>query len=227
MTDPAEAIRVLIVDDHAVVRRGVRALLETEDDFLVVGEASNGREAVDLTAELEPDLVLMDLMMPEMGGGEAIATIRSANPDVAVVVLSSFMGEDELFPAIRAGAAGYLLKDGEPEDLLHGLRDAARGGMPLAPAAARRLMAEATRARVPLETAVNELSKREVEVLELLTRGLCNRDIADRLYISEATVRSHVSSILRKLGVESRTQAALFALRAGVVRVEDLEMPTG
>lgn len=225
MTEKADAIRVLIVDDHAVVRRGVRALLECEDDFSVVGEACNGREAVALATELEPDLVLMDLMMPEMGGGEAIARIRSANPDLAVVVFSSFVGEDELFPAIRAGAAGYLLKDGAPEDLLRGLRDAARGGMPLAPAAARRLMTEATRARVPLEPAANELSKREVEVLKVLTRGLSNRDIAERLYISEATVRSHVSSILRKLGVESRTQAALFALRAGLVRVEELDLP--
>jgi DNA-binding NarL/FixJ family response regulator len=223
MTESPAVTRVLIVDDHAVVRTGLRALLDCAPDFEVVGEARTGREAVTRAAELSPDLVLMDLLMPDMGGAEATARITSADPDVTVVVLSSFVSDDQLIPAIRAGAAGYLLKDGEPEDLLRGLREAVGGGTPLAPAAARRLMAEAARSEERVGPEVDPLSEREVEVLKTLTLGLSNRDIADRLCISEATTRSHVSHILAKLGLSSRTQAALYALRTGLVSVDELE----
>lgn len=217
----AKPIKVLLVDDHEIVRKGVAALLETEDDIQVVGEATNGREALDKVAELEPRVILMDLVMPEMDGVEATRTIRERHPEAQILVLTSFGGDDKLFPAIKAGALGYLLKDTRPDDLVHAIRQAAEGHSALNPSVARRLLKEFSReamASAPTEP----LTERETEVLSLLARGLTNEQVGAKLFISEATVRTHVSHILAKLGLTNRTQAALYALREGLVSLEEI-----
>jgi NarL family two-component system response regulator LiaR len=217
MTAP---IRVLIADDHAIVRKGLRALLTTEPDIEVAGEAADGRAAVREAARLRPDVILMDLVMPEMDGIEAIRQITTQQPAARILVLTSFAADEKVFPAIKAGALGYLLKDSGPEDLVHALHQVHRGESSLHPTIARRLLQELSRPAERPPTP-DPLTEREVAVLRLVARGHSNREIADDLAISEATVRTHVSNILGKLHLASRTQAALYALREGLASLDD------
>jgi len=210
-------IRVLITDDHGVVRQGLRMFLTLDPDIEVVGEAENGEEALSMVRELHPNVVLMDLLMPVMNGMEATKAIRSEMPDVEVIALTSVLEDVSVTGAVRAGAMGYLLKDTQAEELHRAIRGAAEGRVQLAPEAAVRLMREVRSPENP-----EALTDREVEVLKLLARGKANKQIADELFVEEKTVKSHVSSILRKLGVRSRTQAALHAVRTGLVSVEEL-----
>jgi NarL family two-component system response regulator LiaR len=217
-----DVIRVLIADDHAVVREGLRALIEAQPDMTLVGEAANGVEAVRWTRELEPDVVLMDLVMPHKDGIEATGEIQQAQPDVQILVLTSFAEDDKVFPAIKAGAMGYLLKDASPLELLDGIRDVHRGEPTMHPTVARKLMREIKKPSDELPPTPEPLSEREAEVLALVARGLSNQEIADRLYISEKTVRTHVSNLLGKLHLANRTQATLYALREGIADLNDI-----
>jgi NarL family two-component system response regulator LiaR len=211
------AIRVLITDDHGVVRQGLRMFLSLDPDIQVVGEAQDGHEALEMARELKPDVVLMDLLMPVMDGLESTKAIRTELPDVEVIALTSVLEGASVTGAIRAGAIGYLLKDTDAEGLHQAIRGAAEGGVHLSPEAAAHLMREVRAPENP-----EALSDRETEVLRLLARGKANKRIASELYIEEHTVKAHVSSILMKLGVQSRTQAALHAVRTGLVSVEEL-----
>lgn len=214
------SIRVLVADDHAIVRKGIRALLATEPDIKVVGEAEHGREAIAKAEDLRPDVILMDLVMPKMDGIEAIRRITAHRPEVRILVLTSFAADDKVFPAIKAGALGYLLKDSGPQELVRAIRQVYRGESSLSPAIARKVLQEIS--RPPARPLTPEpLTDREVEVLQLIARGRSNREIADELVISEATVRTHVSNILGKLQLASRTQAALYALREGLASLEE------
>jgi NarL family two-component system response regulator LiaR len=217
MTD-VNPIRILIVDDHAVVREGLRALIETEPDMASAGEAADGVQAVQQVRSLQPDVVLMDLVMPRKGGIEAIAEIKAETPGVRILVLTSFAEDDQVFPAIKAGALGYLLKDSSAEELLQAIRDAHRGEPSMHPTIAYKLMRELQRSS-DLPPTESPLTEREVEVLKLVARGLSNQEIADRLVVSERTVRTHVSNILGKLHLANRTQAALYALREGLANL--------
>jgi DNA-binding NarL/FixJ family response regulator len=206
-------IRLLIADDHAVVRHGLAQLVATFEDVEVVGSAANGDAAVALSAERQPDVVLMDLEMPVLDGIEATRRIKAAQPDVAVVVLTSFSDRERILRALDAGAAGYLLKDVEPEELEKAIAAAARGEAPLDPKAARTLLS-ARSAAAPADA----LSDREREVLLMVAEGLPNKLIAQRLAISEKTVKAHLTSVFRQIGVTDRTQAALWAERNGLTR---------
>jgi DNA-binding NarL/FixJ family response regulator len=201
-------IRVLVADDHAVVRQGLRTFLDLQDDIEVVGEAADGASAVALAEELAPDVVLVDLVMPGVDGLEALRGLRERVPATRAIVLSSFIDDDKLFPAVRAGAAGYLLKDVQPQELVAAIRTVHAGGALLHPKVASRLLEEMS---------ADPLTPREREVLGLIGRGMANKVIARELSLSEKTVKAHVSSILAKLGVTDRTQAALYAVRAGLV----------
>jgi DNA-binding NarL/FixJ family response regulator len=213
-----QPVRVFVVDDHAVVRRGLRAYLETVDDMEVVGEAADGQDALDAIAALvaagrPPDVALMDLLMPGMDGVTATAAITQRHPEMAVVAMTSFTQADKVHGALQAGAAGYLLKDAEADEVAAAIRAARRGEVHLDPAIARQL----TRSLLaPTARSVNALTDREREILVLVAKGLSNQQIADALVISERTARTHVSNILSKLGVASRTQAALLAIREGI-----------
>jgi NarL family two-component system response regulator LiaR len=210
----------LIADDHPVVRTGIRHLLETEPGIELVGEVANGREAVGAVEQVRPDVILLDLVMPELDGIGAIREIKAHNPDVRILVLTTFASDDKLYPAIKAGAMGYFLKDTEPEDLVRAIEQVHRGEYPLSSTIAKKVLREiARRAEEPLTT--DPLTEREVEVLGLIARGMANRQIADQLAISEATVRTHVGNILGKLHLASRTQAALYALREGLASLFD------
>lgn len=215
-------ITVLIVDDHKVVRRGVRAFLETQPDISVVGESGSGSEAIQLVVEHAPDVVLMDLVMPEMDGVEATRRVKQASPRTQVIVLTSYHQDEYIFPAIRAGALSYLLKDAEPEELADAVRKAADGEAVLHPRVAARVVQELHGARQDTPNPFTELSERELEVLRLIADGMSNADIAEQLIISEKTVKSHVSNILSKLHLADRTQAAVYAWREGVVRSNDM-----
>ncbi len=217
--DRTAKVRVLLVDDHTVVRRGLRLVFELEDDLEVVGEASDGQEALARVAELRPDVVVMDLLMPVMNGVEATRAIRAAYPEVEVVALTSVLEDRMVVDAVEAGAAGYLLKETRPDDLFEAVRAAARGEVRLDPRAQARLMRELRRP-VPSAPAFETLTEREREVLEQLAHGATNKGIARALGVGEATVKSHVSAVLAKLGLKSRTQAALHALREGWVTRE-------
>jgi NarL family two-component system response regulator LiaR len=210
-------IRVLITDDHKVVRRGLRGFLELDPALEVVGEASTGEEAVELTRRLEPDVVLMDLLMPVMDGIEATRVIRRELPEVEVVALTSVLEDASVTGAVRAGAIGYLLKTTDADELCEAIKSAAAGKVQLAPEAAAHLMREV---RAPENPEV--LTERETEVLKLIARGKANKQIARELFIDEATVKSHVHRILSKLSVKSRTQAALHAVRVGLVSADEL-----
>ncbi len=215
-----EPISILIVDDHAVVRRGVRAYLETQPDLVVVAEAAAGEEAVRLASELVPDVVLMDLAMPGIDGVEATRRIRRISPRTQVVVLTSYHEDSHIFPAVKAGALSYLLKDMDPEDLAMAIRAAAQGHAVIHPRVATRLIAELRGAREESPNPFTELTDREMDVLRLIAEGLSNAEIAERLVISEKTVKGYVSNILSKLHLGDRTQAAVYAWREGVVRTE-------
>jgi DNA-binding NarL/FixJ family response regulator len=218
---PDAEIRVAVVDDHPVVRQGLRSFLEAQG-FDVVGEAASGDEAVTLVVECRPDVLLTDLVMPGVDGVEAIRRIRAAGQDVGILVLTSFSGADQVIPAIQAGADGYLLKDAGPATLADAIRAVHRGDPMLAPEAAAAVMAKVADgpAKPADPTAPNpdldRLTAREREVLAALGRGLSNRQLSDELFISEKTVKTHVSSVLSKLRLTDRTQAALYAVRAGL-----------
>ena len=222
-TSPDKKIGVLLVDDHAVVRQGLRMFIEMQNDMVVLGEGSNGAEAVELSVRLDPDVILMDLLMPEMDGVEATRRILISNPHARVLILTSFGEDDKVFPAIRAGAQGYLLKDIEPRDLVQAIRETYLGKAQLHPDVARRLMMavsdkgqvnEPKLASLPVE--LQGLTEREREVLDLIARGFTNREIAKKMVISEKTVKTHVSNLLDKLDLEDRTRAAIWALKHGL-----------
>jgi len=221
LKDESARISVLVVDDHSVVRRGIRSLLDTEEDLEVVGEAANGEEAVAEAERLEPDVILMDLVMPVLDGVEATRRIIKRRRNSRILVLTSFGSNDKLFPAVKAGALGYLLKEAGPEELVRAIRGAAAGEAALNPAIARRLLREYSREHGALPPP-EPLTEREIEVLRTLAQGLSNQNIAKRLFISEATVRTHVSNILAKLRLDNRTQAALYALKEGLVSLDDV-----
>ena len=214
-----DLIKVLLVDDHAIVRKGIIALLATESDIQVIGEAGNGADAIIQAEALKPDVILMDLVMPEVDGIEAIQKITAKIPTSRILVLTSFSTNDKVFPALKAGALGYLLKDSNPSELIEAIRQVNRGESWLHPAVARKVLFELTHAGTPAEAEL--LTSRETDVLGLLAQGLSNREIAEHLVISDATVRTHVSSLLAKLHLTSRTQAALYALREGIASLEN------
>ena len=209
-----EPVRIVIADDHPVVRTGLQGILASQPDFEVVGEASTGREAIDLAQALRPDVVLMDLRMPEMDGVEAISRIVAEQPEARVLVLTTYDGDADIVRAVGAGATGYLLKDTPREELCRAIRAAARGESVLAPVVAARLMG---RVREPQGEA---LSGREAEVLKLVSGGTSNKEIGQQLHISEATVKSHLSHIFGKLGVDDRTAAVTAALERGILHLE-------
>ena len=209
-----DPIRVLVADDHPVVRQGLRTFLALQEDLEVVAEVGDGEEAVEKVGELLPDVVVMDLVMPKLDGIEAIRRIRDLSPTTRVLVLTSFLDDAKVFPAVRAGAAGYLLKDVEPADLAAAIRTVMRGEGLLHPAIAARVMEALSR---PERSPAERLTERELDVLRLLARGLSNKAIALELHVSEKTVKTHVSNILAKLHLADRTQAALYAVRQRIV----------
>ena len=214
-----ERISVLLVDDHRVVRQGLRDFLELQDDIEVVGEAASGEEGVKLAQELLPDVVLMDLVLPGIDGVEATRRVKSVSPSTRIIVLTSFADDDKVFPAVKAGAISYLLKDVQPEELARAIRAAQRNEAVLHSEVAAKLMQEFTQPR-PSEDSVEQLTEREMDVLRLIAKGQSNKEIADTLIISEKTVKTHVSNILSKLHLADRTQAAIYALRQRLVPME-------
>jgi DNA-binding NarL/FixJ family response regulator len=210
-------ITVLIVDDHAVVREGLRTFLELQDGIEVVGEAADGLEALELAAKLQPDVILMDLVMPRLDGVAAMRTVRERSPRSRVIVLTSFLDDERLLPAIEAGADGYLLKDVEPADLARAIRTAQAGEAMIDPTVAGRLLRTLSEPRAPQAADSERLTRREREVLELIAAGRSNKRIAFELGISEKTVKTHVGHLLAKLGVTDRTQAAVLAVQRGLV----------
>jgi NarL family two-component system response regulator LiaR len=213
-------ISVLIVDDHGIVRQGLRTYLELLDDIEVIGEAQNGVEAVALVRQYRPDVVLMDLVMPEMDGIEATRQIGTISPTTKVIALTSFMDDEKVFPAIKAGAAGYLLKDVSPPDLVKAIQAVHQGERQLHPDITKKLMDQFAEPKVEPTAVPGELTARELEVLRLIAQGMSNRELAQALAISEKTVKTHVSNILSKLHLADRTQAAIYALKQGLASEE-------
>ena len=211
----AVSIRILIVDDHAIVREGQRALIDTEPGMEVVGEAADGDEAVESARSLKPDVILLDLILPRKEGIEVIGEIKADNPQARILVLTSFSEDEKVYAAIKAGAIGYLLKDSSPQEILDAIYAVYRGEMSMHPTIANKVMRELQRSS-SLPPTEEPLTAREVEVLKLVAEGLPNQEIAERLVISEPTVRTHVTNILSKLHLANRTQAALYALREGL-----------
>ena len=216
----SEPINVLLVDDHALVREGIRDYLETWTDIVVVAEAENGEEAVKLAREHAPDVALMDLIMPGMDGVEATRRLTTVSPRTAVVILTSYHDDEHIFPAVRAGALSYVLKEVGRVELADAIRKAAAGEAVLHPRVAARIMLELQGARRDEPKVTHGLSEREMDVLRLIAEGSSNAEISGRLFISEKTTKSHVSNILSKLHLADRTQAAVYAWREGVVRRE-------
>jgi NarL family two-component system response regulator LiaR len=214
----AESISVLLVDDHAMVRQGVKAFLVTQPDLSVVGEASSGEEAIGLAAQLVPDVILMDLIMPNMDGVEATRRVKQVSPRSQIVVLTSYHEDEHIFPALKAGALSYILKDISAEELAAAVRKAAVGEAVLHPRVAARVIKELQGKREDNLNPFTELSERELEVLKLIADGMSNAEMAAKLVLSEKTIKGHVSNILNKLHVADRTQAAVYAWREGVVR---------
>ena len=215
-------IRLLVVDDQNIVRKGICALLEQVDDIDVIGEATDGEEAVTQADKLLPDVILMDLVMPKMDGITAIQQILSRQPQMRIMALTSFVAEDKVFPAIKAGALGYLLKDSEPEELIAAIRKVNRGEPSLNPTVAKMVLGELGKpAKQPLTP--DPLTEREVEVVRLVAQGFTNHQIADHLVIGEATVRTHVGNILNRLHLANRVQATLYALREGLTSLDEID----
>ena len=212
-------IQLLIADDHPIVRKGLRALMEDQPDIQVIAEAADGQEAVERARQFKPDVILLDLMMPGKDGLYAIGEIKRELPDARILVLTSYFEDDQVFPAIKAGALGYLLKDSAPQELLQAIRDIARGQSALHPAIALKVIRELNHPSA-LPPTSDPLTERELEVLTLLGQGMSNAEIAARLTISERTVGTHISNILGKLHLASRTQAALYALKQGLARLD-------
>jgi NarL family two-component system response regulator LiaR len=215
----SENIRVLIVDDHAIVREGQMALIDTEPGMEVIGEAQDGFESVEMADKLQPDVILMDLEMPRKGGIEATGEIKAKKPDARILVLTSFTEDEKVYAAIKAGAQGYLLKDSSPNEILAAIRRVHLGETSMHPSIAEKLMRELQRSS-NLKPTVDPLTEREMEILKLVAQGLPNQEIAERLVISERTVRTHVTNILSKLHLANRTQAALYALREGLTDLD-------
>ncbi len=222
----SKSIRVYITDDHQIVRRGIRQLLSTETGIEVVGEASNGKDAVADMDKVKPDIVLMDLVMPVMDGIEAIRQIKAGHPSIQILVLTSFATDDKVFPAIKAGALGYLIKDTSPEELINAIRQVHKGEPTLHSSIAQKLLKEISQSSAEGTVSPDPLTDREVEVLKLIARGLSNQEIAETLVVSVATVYTHVSRVLDKLHLASRTQAALYALREGLASLYDDDSST-
>jgi len=208
-----EKIKILMADDHPVVRAGIRGMLETQDDFEVVAEAENGREAFEQVAKLKPDVVLMDLRMPEMDGVEAIGKIKEKYPNIHILVLTTYDTDADIVRAVEAGATGYLLKDAPREELFRAVRGTAKGETVLAPVVAARLMGKVR------DHGEQALSAREIDVLMLVARGASNQDVAEKLHVSTATVKSHLIQIYQKLGVSDRTAAVTTAIEHGIIRL--------
>ena len=218
-----KSIRILVADDHNIVRKGIKVLLATEKDMQVVGEAENGLEAVEKAVSLEPDVVLMDIVMPGMDGIEATRKITAERPSTRILVLTSFAADDKVFPAVKAGALGYLLKDSTPQQLVEAIRQVARGEPSLEPSIARKVLQELSNPGGGTGRQTSDpLTEREMDVLRLIAQGMSNREIAAKIFVAEWTVRSHVSNILGKLHLASRTQAALYALREGLASLDDV-----
>lgn len=218
-----EKIRVLIAEDHAVVRMGLRALISSEPTFALAGEAADGAEAVSKTLELKPDVIVMDLLMPVKDGIEAIGEIRRTLPDARILVLTSYNSSDKVVPAVRAGALGYILKDAHPQEIVAAIKHIYSGQVYFHQSIARllfRVSANGTGQEL-MQSTFEELTDRELEVLRLMAQGLSNDDIAERLVITRSTVGVHISRILNKLGLSNRTQAALYALRSGIARLDE------
>lgn len=216
----SDQIKVLVVDDHPVVRKGIRSLLAEEIDIQVIGEAVNGIEAIALAQKENPDVILMDLVMPEMNGIDAIQEIVKRMPEARILVMTSFAADDKVFPSIKAGALGYLLKDSDPEDLVRMIRQVYRGELSIHPTIARKVIQELNRpSQEPLTP--SPLTEREVEILQMLAKGVENKEIARLLFLREATVRTHVSNILGKLQLANRVQATLYALRKGITQLDE------
>lgn len=213
----AEKIRVLLVDDHQVVRQGLRTFLELHDDVIVVGETSDGVAAVEAARALEPDVILMDLVMPRQDGIAATRQIKAAQPAIQIIALTSFVEDDKVIPALQAGASGYLLKDISPDELMQAIRAAHRGEMRLHPDAARKLIEQATRPAPASSSAQENLTERELQVIRLIAQGKSNAEIAAQLVISDKTVKTHVSNMLSKLQLADRTQLAIYAINNGLV----------
>lgn len=221
MGESHNPITVIIVDDHAVVRQGLIAFLHTQDDIEVIGEAENGVQLLELLPHSVPDVLLMDLIMPDMDGVEATRRVKIISPHTQVIIFTSYYKDEHIFPAVRAGALSYILKDSKPEDLVDTIRKASRGETVLHPRVAARLVQEVQGARRETLNPFSELSDREMEILRLIASGISNREIADTLFISEKTVKSHVSNILSKLHLADRTQAAVYAWNQGIVRRDE------
>lgn len=217
-----DLITIMIVDDHAILRRGLISLMEVTHGIKVIGEATNGEEAIHLAKSLKPDVILMDLVMPGIDGIEAIKAIKQNNPESRILVLTSFSDDKKVFPAIKAGAMGYLLKDCSTQELIKAINDINQGQSSLHPTIARKLMSEINQPS-ELKPTEDPLSEREVEVLKLVARGFSNKQVAEMLTVSDGTVRIHVSNILNKLHLASRTQATLYALREGLASLDSDE----
>jgi len=215
---PEKMITVLIVDDHTIVRQGLRTLLELMDDIEVAGEAPNGKIAVEMAAKLHPNVILMDLMMPEMDGITAIQKICERESNTRIIALTSFLEDGNIIPAIRAGATSFLLKDVSPTELVETIRAASRGEARLHPNVARKLMDQVTTQPSSPTVPTSDITDRELEVIQLVAKGMSNKEIASALVISEKTVKSHVSSLLSKFNLNDRTQLAIYALKNGLVK---------
>jgi two-component system, NarL family, response regulator LiaR len=213
--ETAEKVRLLIVDDHSMVREGVKMYLGFDNNLEVVGEASNGAEALEQAAKLQPDVVLMDLIMPVMDGVTTIGELKKRHPDIEIIALTSVLEDEKVIGAVQAGATGYLLKDSKPQELIDAIHAAGRGEVRLHPEAAKRLMKQ-----VKTPDMRESLTPRETDILKMIGRGYSNKDVSKELELSEYTIKAHVSSLLSKLGLSSRTQAALFALKQGLVGLE-------
>jgi NarL family two-component system response regulator LiaR len=217
-------IRILVADDHPIVRKGLHTLISSEPDLEWVGEAADGVEVVERALALRPDIILMDMVMPRQDGVEAVKQIKARYPQVGILIITSFAEDDKIFPAIKAGALGYLLKDSAPHELLQAIHDVFQGKPSLHPTIALKLMQELQQPP-PLPPTIEPLTEREVEILKFIAQGLTNQEIAAYLVISERTIGNHVGNILNKLHLANRTQAALYALKKGLASLDNAAIP--